>query len=459
MSFYRFRSKLKDKNIIVIKPATAIKPSAAKPKIPEYSDMAPYLKKVFQFLEGSNDHIFVTGRAGTGKSTLLRYLRDNTKKRCAVLAPTGVAAINAGGQTIHSFFKFPPRIVQKEKIHIVKDTELIKKLDLVLIDEISMVRADLLDGVDFALRLNRNRMREPFGGVQVLFFGDLYQLPPVVKGDEKTILEQKYDSPYFIDAAVMKNKQFAYLELESVFRQTDERFIEILSHIRNNALSDDDLAALSDQVIESIPRQELYITLTMTNGNANAINMTFLDNIKSQGHRFEAIITGKFKEEEYPTEQILNLKEGAQVIMLKNDQDKRWVNGTLAKIKSIKNGRIFVEISGNEYAVEKAKWEHIEYEYDKKEDKIKENIVGSFEQYPMRLAWAITVHKSQGQTFDNVFIDFESRAFAHGQAYVALSRCRTLKGVHLARPLSYCDIILDERIHAFRNRMNRVVVE
>jgi ATP-dependent exoDNAse (exonuclease V) alpha subunit len=409
-------------------------------------------KKSLDLIENKNENLYITGNAGTGKSTLLKFFRLTTNKKVAVLAPTGVAAINVGGQTIHSFFKFPPKLIKKEDIKTSRDPIIFKKLDTIIIDEVSMVRADLMDGIDYSLRLNRHDMHKPFGGLQILLFGDLFQLPPVVRGKElQEYFNTVYGGPYFFCAEVFKNAKFKCIELKKIYRQTDDKFINILNSIRLNSLDNSLISSLNSRVVDSENELELgeLITLTTTNRAASEINDSFLNKIKEKQYCFKAIIKGKFNESDFPTEYELKLKKGARVILLKNDLDKRWVNGTICNISSIIDDRVFIDIDGLIYELKKETWEKIEYFFDRKENRIEEKVIGSFTQFPLRLAWAITIHKSQGHTFERVFIDLGEGAFAHGQTYVALSRCRSLEGIKLKRPVLKKDVIFDPRIYEY----------
>lgn len=414
-------------------------------------------KNAFSAMEESDQNIFITGKAGTGKSTLLRYFRENTSKNVAVLAPTGVASINIGGQTIHSFFKFPPHFIQKDNIRRRKNSDVIKKLDTVIIDEVSMVRADLMDGIDYAMRINRDEMRKPFGGAQVIFFGDLFQLPPIVEKDMKTVFDEQYDTPYFFSARVFDKLKLQYIELTKIFRQTNRRFLELLNNIRCKEHTEEDLDLLNERVNKKADiSNDSPVILTTTNNQANAINEHRLAQLPGHEYKYEAIISGEFDENSYPTESVIRLKKNAQVILIKNDPKRRWVNGTLGRIASLSKDEIRVEINGAVYDVTRSRWDKIEYVYNSSTEKIDENIKGSFEQYPIKLAWAITIHKSQGQTFDKLIIDLGYGAFTHGQVYVALSRCTSLDGIMLKRPVIHSDIIFDKRIYEFRNRFTNL---
>jgi ATP-dependent DNA helicase PIF1 len=400
------------------------------------------------------DNLFITGRAGTGKSTLLRCLRANLQGRSAVLAPTGLAAINVQGQTIHSFFGFPPQFITPEVVKRARRTALLRNLDTLIIDEISMVRADLMEGIDLALRIARKQTRVPFGGVQVLLLGDLHQLPPIVREPElQTLFAENFGGFYFFNAPVFRDAPLSLVELQHVYRQSDGAFLQALNGIRNGEPTREDLDTFNARVapFRSLPNSDDYVILTPINQAADQTNRAFLDQLSGAPRLFEATVTGKFEPSAFPTDAALTLKEGSKVVLLRNDPDKRWVNGTQARIKRIKGESVWIEIDGEEHELEPATWENIRYEHDPDKDRIVEQVVGSFRQLPVRLAWALTIHKSQGMTLDKVYIDFGRGAFAHGQAYVALSRCRSLEGLALARPVSRYDIKFDERILAYRS--------
>jgi len=425
-----------------------------KDHLPAHLDINDEFKSAFDLMEYAKECLFITGKAGTGKSTLLKYFKANTGKKIIVLAPTGVAAINVGGQTIHSFFRLPPKIIQKDIIKRLRDKSLIKNLDMVIIDEVSMVRSDLMDGIDYALRLNRGKMKTPFGGVQMVFFGDLFQLSPVVENEARQLLEERYLSPYFFSAKVFDDCHIRAIELSTIYRQKDTSFMELLNRVRNKEHTKEDLDTLNKRVREdaTVSKKDSTVILTTTNILANTINQDRLSKLSGKEITYEAMAFGKFKESTYPTDASLKLKKGAQVILLKNDPDKRWVNGTLAKVIALSKDSIVVDINGLTYDVPVVKWQKIEYSYNEAEDKIEAEVVGDFVQYPIKLAWAITIHKSQGQTFDKVIIDMGHGAFTHGQLYVALSRCTCIDGIRLKRPVTHSDIIFDQRIYEFNDR-------
>ncbi|MFH0839828.1 MAG: AAA family ATPase [Candidatus Omnitrophota bacterium] len=426
----------------------------ARDPLPTDLDMNDEFKSAFDLMENTRECLFITGKAGTGKSTLLKYFKANTGKKIIVLAPTGVAAINVGGQTIHSFFRLPPKIIQKDTIKRLRDKSLVENLDMVIIDEVSMVRADIMDGIDYALRLNRGRMKIPFGGVQMVFFGDLFQLSPVVENEAKELMEELYPSPYFFSAKVFNDCHIRAIELSTIYRQKDSSFMELLNRVRNKEYAKADLDTLNNRVQKdaAVSKKDTTVILTTTNRLASTINQDRLSGLSGKEITYEATATGKFEESAYPTDTSLKLKKGAQVILIKNDPAKQWVNGTLAKVVALSNDSVVVDINGRTCDVPIVKWQKIEYSYDEDEDKIEDEVVGAFAQYPIKLAWAITIHKSQGQTFDKVIIDLGHGAFTHGQLYVALSRCTCLDGIRLKRPVTPRDIIFDRRIYEFKSR-------
>lgn len=419
-----------------------------------------------KFVQYTNKNIFLTGKAGTGKTTFLKSLKLKTFKRTVVVAPTGVAAINAGGVTIHSFFQLPfgPIITEKAAGHKIENPNfkqkfnkqkinIIKTLELLVIDEISMVRADILDAIDEILRNYKNRFK-PFGGVQLLMIGDLQQLAPVVKYDEMHILSPYYSSMYFFKSKALQESNMITIELKHIYRQDDNVFIKILNEIRNDALTKKSYDWLHKRYIPDFnpPENKGYITLTTHNNSANIINEEKLSKLKGKTHKFEANIIGTFSEYSYPAEYELKLKIGAQVMFIKNDSNpaKRYFNGKIGIITGFEKNSITVkcETDFEEIDVVKETWENIRYKINKETKEIEEEFIGSFSQYPLRLAWAITIHKSQGLTFEKAVID-ASAAFAHGQTYVALSRCKTLEGLVLSSPISENAIICDKEVAEF----------
>ncbi len=408
-------------------------------------------KYVLDKIENTNETLFITGRAGTGKSTLLKLQLRTTKKKTVVLAPTGVAALNVKGQTIHSFFGFPPKPLAKSEIKKRRFRKIYEKIDVIVIDEISMVRADMLDNIDYFLQINRNNPM-PFGGVQMIFFGDLFQLPPVVAGEEeKMLISLYYDSPYFFSAKIFNMLEMEMVELRKVYRQEERHFIRLLDAVRLNKMDYDDLDDLNERYVPDFNPEENHITLSTRNMIVNSINKKELDNIPLDEYTYLAKVTGNFSERVFPTDPLLKLKLGAQVMFVKNDPGKKFVNGTLGKIKFLDIDKIRVEINreGKKeiIQVEKDTWEINKYKINEKDNnKIETEVIGTFEQYPLKHAWAITIHKSQGKTFDRVIIDMGRGAFEHGQTYVALSRCRTLEGIVLKQKLKPSDILVDERV-------------
>ncbi len=416
-------------------------------------DLNEQFARALHLMEDSDHSVFITGRAGTGKSTLLTLFRTNTRKKVAVIAPTGVAALNVQGQTIHSFFGFKPNITL-DRIKRLKNPDVYRKLDSIIIDEISMVRADLLDCVDRFLRLNGPDGEAPFGGIQMIFIGDLYQLPPVVTAAEKAAFESLYETPYFYSARCFSRMQIDFVELEKVYRQREQEFIDLLNAIRNNTITDEGLAVLNQRCIPDFepPKGQMYVYLTTTNEMASQINEAQLVRLATPLHTFSARIQGNFGDEYLPTRTELQLKVGAQIMMLNNDAEGRWVNGTIGEVTGIvKDGDQWVVIAalsdGQTVDILPFTWEI--FRFFVAEDVLQSETVGRFTQYPLMLAWAITIHKSQGKTFDRVILDIGRGAFAHGQTYVALSRCRTLDGLVLKRPLRKSHVRTDYRVMRF----------
>ena len=416
---------------------------------------AEYEAAVRFILDSERGNLFVTGRAGTGKSTLLRALRDMISVPNVVVAPTGLAAVTAGGQTIHSFFGLPPKLIQSSDIRRSRNGTVMRRMQLLIIDEVSMVRSDLMNAIDLSLRINRGRPREPFGGVRLLLFGDLHQLPPVVqRGEEAEYLENAHGGPFFFSlGALREGAGTSLLELAEVFRQRDAALLDVLNRIREGEVGEQDLETLNARVspVRTLAEGDPYVILTPTNAAAQRINAAFLDALPGSAKIFEAKVSGEFNDAASPTDPALPLKPRAKVIMLRNDPDGRWVNGTIGRVARLEDNKAFVDIDGREHEIEPVSWENRRYAYDKDAEKIVETVAGTFKQLPMRLAWALTIHKSQGLTLDKVYIDLGRGTFAHGQAYVALSRCRTLEGLALARPLRASDILFDVSAMAYRD--------
>ncbi|MEO0282203.1 MAG: AAA family ATPase [candidate division WOR-3 bacterium] len=420
-------------------------------------------KQAFELMENSESHILITGRAGTGKSTLLDYFRNNTKKNIVVLAPTGVAAVNVKGVTIHSFFKFRPDITVS-KVKKARDSKIYRNLDAIVIDEISMVRADLLDCIDKFMRINGKDKNKPFGGVQMILFGDLYQLPPVVKNFEKNIFKGFYKSHYFFDAKAFENLEFEFVELEKIYRQKDQKFIEILNAVRNNSLTNEQLKEINKRYLPNFQPEsnDFYIILTSTKEIADKINKENMDKIKGNFYYYQGIVKGSFPESYLPLEKELAVKIGSQVMLINNDNLGRWINGSIGKIVEIErnedgNDVISIELLDKKIVqITPYTWNIYDIFFDDSTQSIESRVVGSFIQYPIKPAWAITIHKSQGKTFDKVIIDIGSGAFAHGQIYVALSRCTSLNGIVLKKPIRKEDVMVDWKIVNFVSRLKRM---
>lgn len=425
-----------------------------------------------QLITHTRQSVFLTGKAGTGKSTFLKYICNHTKKKYVVLAPTGIAAINAGGVTLHSFFKLPfrPMLPDDPDLSLShgrifeffkypkEKRKIIAEVDLIIIDEISMVRADIIDCVDRILRVYSGNMRLPFGGKQLLFVGDVFQLEPVVPSDQKEILSLFYASPFFFSARVFKDINLVPIELQKVYRQTDSVFINILDRIRNNAARKQELDTLNGRYFPSFEPQneDMYITLATRRDQVDFINEKKLAELPGEEYVSVGKIEGDFPESSLPTQLNLSIKEQAQVIFIDNDYERRWVNGTIGMVSGIdENGNVYVLLeSGVEHLVEPTSWRNYKYKYNEKERRIEEEIVGTFEQLPIRLAWAITVHKSQGLTFSRVVVDLTGGVFAGGQTYVALSRCTSLEGLVLKSKISSRDIFIRKEIVEFSQIFN-----
>lgn len=408
-------------------------------------------------------HLFITGRAGTGKSTLLQIFRRSTKKNVVVLAPTGVAALNVHGQTIHSLFGFPPRLLQSKDIRPNRRYKrLFQNLEVLVIDEVSMVRADVMEGIDYALKLNRNSSK-PFGGVQVILFGDLFQLPPVVSSEqERQFFSYRYASAYFFSADCLDHIDLEMIELQQVYRQDSRHFLRLLEAIRNAAVDYDELEALNERHVKDFvpPEEENYLTLAARNATVAKINTTALARLDSPEMLYLAKVKGNFPEKLFPVAAALKIKVGAQVMTVRNDTEKKYVNGTIGTVIECKTESVIIQVSENKKTrkieVGYEEWDIIRYKADSSDmTKIGTETLGTYQQIPVRLAWAVTIHKSQGKTFDRIVIDLGRGAFEHGQTYVALSRCRTLEGIVLRHPLTPRDVMVDPAVVEFYEMMRR----
>lgn len=425
-------------------------------------------------VENSKSLIYLTGKAGSGKTTFLKYVREITKKKTVVLAPTGVAALNAGGQTIHSFFKIAPSIYLPDDIRLrakafpededkrtifdyfkyqKQHRNLITGMELLIIDEVSMVRCDLLDLVDRILRVFREREDEPFGGVQVLLIGDAFQLPPIAQSNDWSILSNYYETPFFFSSKVLESNKPIYIELKKIYRQQDDRFIQLLNNVRTNQVSQEDMELLNSRFLPAIFKNDNlnYVTIATHNRMVDATNQRKLDELQTEMKSYEALVNGEFPDSMMPTDRVLNLKVGAQVMFIRNDTEKKYFNGKIGRIKELDELYVVVEVeSGKEIELKKYTWANIKYSWNPKEKKIEEEIIGDFTQFPLRLAWSITVHKCQGLTFDNVIADVSS-SFSPGQVYVALSRCTSLEGLVLKSKINRKSIMTDKNVIDFAN--------
>ena len=430
----------------------------------------PEFQDAWDVLQHTHRSVFLTGKAGTGKSTFLRFIRDNTKKKTVVLAPTGIAAVNVGGQTMHSFFKIPfkpmlpddpdysnPARMRKMLRYTKEKVKLIRELELIIIDEISMVRADIIDFVDRVLRVYSGNMREPFGGKQLLLVGDIFQLEPVVTHDMRDILRRYYRNFFFFNARAFDQINLVAIELRKIYRQSDTDFIALLDRVRINRATNADIARLNKRC--NIDYQEVSgnfaITLATRRDTVDSINDEHMKALKTPEYVYEGTIEGDFPENSLPTALNLVLKEGAQVIFIRNDKQGRWCNGTIGIVTRLSDNSVFVALeTGEEMRVEWEVWENMQYTYNEKEKKVEEKVLGSFSQIPIKPAWALTVHRSQGLTFNHVVIDFAGGAFTGGQTYVALSRCTSLEGITLLKPLSERDIIVNMAVVEFSRLFN-----
>jgi len=431
--------------------------SKSEENIPKWEGKA---LEALTLLESCEQPLFITGKAGTGKSTLLRHFTaKNRDKNMAVLAPTGVAALNARGQTIHSFFRFPHHPFHPSQVRKVSKArrKLYENLEMIIIDEISMVRADMLDNMDAFLRKNGPSPGKPFGGVRMVFFGDLFQLPPVIAHEiEEQLMSLLYESPYFFSAYVLEKTGLKTLNLEKIYRQKDPVFMDLLNAVRHKQLRPGQLELLNSRYMPDFeaPKDSFYITLTATNRKAASINERHLAALPDTERSYTAKRSGTFPDQLSPNDEELKLKEGAQVMFIRNDPQRRWVNGSIGRVTGLDDDRVLVELveNGLEYEVEKVEWEMLKYQFDEKKHTVEADVIGTFSQLPLRPAWAITIHKSQGKTFDKVIIDTGRGAFASGQIYVALSRCTTLEGIVLKNRIRMQEIKIDEEILKFAAR-------
>ena len=430
----------------------------------------PEFQDAWDVLQRTHRSVFLTGKAGTGKSTFLKFIRDNIKKKTVVLAPTGIAAVNVGGQTMHSFFKIPfkpmvpddpdysnPARMRKMLRYTKEKVKLIQQLELIIIDEISMVRADIIDFVDRVLRVYSGNMREPFGGKQLLLVGDIFQLEPVVTHDTRDILRRYYKNFFFFNARAFDQINLVPIELRKIYRQSDNDFIALLDRVRINRATATDIARLNQRCNPDYQEinDEFVITLASRRDTVDSINDEHTKALKTPEHVYEGAIEGDFPDNSLPTAYYLALKEGAQVIFIRNDKEGRWYNGTIGRITRLNENSVYVALeTGEEMRVEPEIWENVLYTYNEKEKKVEEKVLGSFSQIPIKPAWALTVHRSQGLTFNRVVIDFAGGAFTGGQTYVALSRCTSLEGITLLKPLSERDIIVHMAVVDFSRQFN-----
>jgi len=415
---------------------------------------------VFNKIEFERKNIFITGKAGTGKSSLLKYVMNKTSRSYVVLAPTGIAALNVYGKTIHSFFKLPHQVIDTKTLKITQSS-IYSKIDLLIIDEISMVRSDILDAIDTILKKNLKSDKQ-FGGIQTVFFGDPFQLPPVLKYDPASaeFFRSNYESEWFFHSRVLSTRFPETYNLKKVFRQSDEEFINLFDKVRRDSVSIEDIDMINSRFISNLPQIDNAVTLTTLVGTAKAINEYELNNLPHKQFCYEGNISGIFSrsDSDLPCDYYLKLKVTAQVMFVKNDPDHRWVNGTVGKIYSLSENEIKVQIGAQIHTIQKETWENIKYEYNKETKTLLPIVIGYFNQYPLKLAWAVTIHKSQGKTFDKIVVDLGNGAFSPGQLYVALSRVRSLKDIFLRQPVRKNDIIVDNRIMSyFRQKQINII--
>lgn len=434
--------------------------------LPEgYAD-DPVVKALFNGIEESDNSYFITGKAGTGKSTFIHYLVQNSSKKVLVLAFTGIAAINVKGQTIHSVFQFPfkPLLPGDHEIKIFRKgnpkRRLLEKAEMILIDEVSMLRSDILEAMDYSLRVNGGDPQRPFGGKQMILVGDLFQLPPVVNEDNpviRQVFNEVYKSQYFFDAPAYQRLKPNHFEFTNVHRQKDDlEFIELLDRMRMGKLDRSILDRLNERHSDKIQdEQEFSIHLTTTNAIADSENFRMLQKLEHPHFHFNAEVEGDFDKSRFPAPPVLSIKKESQIIIVKNDPNGRWVNGTIGKVMDITDDKLTIKLeSGKEVKIGREMWENVRYTYDRDKGQIQTESIGTFTQFPVKLAWAITIHKSQGLTFDKVVIDLGRGAFVNGQAYTALSRCRTLEGITLKKPIHADDVMIDSRLTTFYEQLN-----
>lgn len=446
-------------------------PSAVKKPEEQIDINNPEFQKALELLQFTNRSVFLTGKAGTGKSTFLRYITTHLDKKKVVLAPTGIAAVNVGGQTLHSFFRLPHYPILKDDpefgIHRLNERlkypgwlkKLIKELELIIIDEISMVRADTIDFIDRLLRHFSGNRREPFGGKQLLLVGDIFQLEPVVSADMRPVLRRYYPNPFFFSAEAFHHIGIVPIELRKVYRQSESDFIALLDRIRSCRVTPGDIALLNSRVVpeSSQPEHETKMTMTLASrrDTVDYINERHLDAIHKPQYTFTGMIENDFPDNSLPTDIELTLKEGAQIVFIKNDPEHRWVNGTLGTVSALAKDLVQITLeNGTSYTIDQETWENVRYKYDPNTKKITEEVLGTFRQYPVKLAWALTIHKSQGLTFNNVIIDLGRGAFAGGQTYVALSRCRSFDGLTLRSTIADRDVFVNPSIIQFSSTFN-----
>ena len=419
-------------------------------------ELSPEQAAVFAAIETTQEHIFVTGRAGTGKSTLLNHLSWQTSKRVVIAAPTGVAALNVGGQTIHSLFRLPIGVIADHEIEQGGDVrKVLNSIDTLVIDEVSMVNADLLDAVDRSLRMARSRRHEAFGGVQLVLFGDPYQLAPVPgDADERAYFADHYTSMWFFDAKVWNEADLTIYELATVHRQHEAEFRYMLNAVRHGMVTKEIADRLNATGARTPPSSDI-ITLATTNATVNRINSSELAKLPGKAKTARAEVSGDFGGRAFPADEELELKIGAQVMFLRNDADQRWVNGSVGIVTKIAQ-TVFVEVDGEEHEVQPSTWEKFKYNYSPLTKELKKDIVAEFTQFPLRLAWGVTIHKSQGKTYERAVVDLGQRSFAPGQTYVALSRISSLDGLYLSRDLRPSDVIVDENVTRFMSRVTPI---